>query len=72
MKIDKNIPMPAQRYNGTSATLRAMEVGDSFEVVGASAIANIRTIANVYSKREGGKFISRKTGVDTWRVWRIA
>lgn len=74
MKIDKHVPYEGvvKTYGKGIATIRAMEVGDSVCFDSFKAAASFRVQACVHTKEAGKKFISRKTGPDTWRVWRIA
>ncbi len=66
--IEKDVPMPSTpvRYKtGMAATLKAMQVGDSFvspKVGGVHAEA----------KRHGIRVAIRREGDGTWRVWRFA
>lgn len=68
IKIESGIPIPSQEANtrGLTAALRAMKIGDSFEVP-------ISTRAALYPaiQRLGIKIISRKLNDVSIRVWRI-
>ncbi len=67
--IEKDIPPPESNYGVVSATLRAMEVGDSFWCE-AKKISSIRAMI---SRGYGGDrvFSTRKVD-DGFRIWRIA
>ena len=73
LKIDTDIPPPDThpRNNGFSGTLRALEVGNSFELE-AGAANNIAPIISRISKSTGRSFTYRSTGAGQYRVWRIS
>jgi hypothetical protein len=49
-----------------------MAVGDSFLVLDADWIKNLRSAAYMYAKRHPGvRFTIRKYG-EGWRLWRVA
>jgi len=48
-----------------------MQVGDSFLVLDADWIKNLRSAAYMYGRRHGVKFTIRKYG-EGWRLWRVA
>ena len=71
IKIEKNIPMPAQKRGPPSKYRWAdMEVGDSFLFPSTLSLASCRTLAWGASKRLGRKFSVMKTS-DGNRCWRI-
>lgn len=67
-KIEKGVPLPVctGKYRGTTATIRALEIGDSFVFAGEGK--NIRQTA----KNVGVKISQRRQPDGTFRVWRIA
>ena len=71
IKIEKGVPLPmgGRSVSGVTATMRAMAVGDSFEIT----IANKRfsNSAHCQARLAGIRVTVRKTGPDTYRVWRI-
>jgi hypothetical protein len=49
-----------------------MSVGDSFLVLDATWIKNLRSAAYMYSRRHPGtRFTCRRHG-EGWRLWRVA
>lgn len=70
MEFDKHIPIPGPSRE--TYPFGQMSVGDSFMVVDATWIKNIRSAAYMHSRRHPGvKFTVRKYG-DGWRIWRTA
>ena len=69
--IEKGVPMPVEnsKKSGITNTLRSMVVGDSFEV--SSVNRNFPSSAHATAKLAHIKVAVRKTGPDTYRVWRI-
>ena len=72
MNIDKNIPLPGggdprQRY-----PFADMAPGDSFLILDATWIKNLRSAAYMHSRRNPGtRFTCRRYG-EGWRLWRVA
>lgn len=67
-KIEKGVPIPGMGPDGASgyrATLRALEVGDSFQVPVHVNLGTQRSVAFTVGKELGRKFSWRGT-----RVWR--
>ena len=64
-EIEKGVPYPT-RNRGMTATLRKLEVGDSFVVSGRNAVVSATTAA----KRIGILVITQNIGGDDFRVWR--
>jgi hypothetical protein len=66
--IEKNVPIPGiwTRAGGVTATLRSMEVGDSF-----LAPQKQRSSMAQFAKRAGCRVVTRKEG-DKVRVWKVA
>jgi len=72
MKIDKNIPLPGGVDPRERYPFSDMALGDSFLVVDATWIKNLRSAAYMYSKRHPGtRFTCRRYG-EGWRLWRVA
>lgn len=70
-QIEKSVPVPATRVNAVYPFAQ-MAVGDSFLVPSDQAkAASVRACASAYSKRNGVKFVCKKTD-DGIRVWRTA
>jgi len=68
-KIEKGIPIPTKfRNSGIAATMRAMEVGDSFVAPGKNS--SIRSNMAYITRRTGRKFVARQEGEGV-RIWRI-
>lgn len=68
IKIEKNIPIPAEYQRASKYPWRTMEIGDSFYVEVKGGIGGRVSTANkVYAPR---KFISRGEEAG-YRVWRI-
>lgn len=68
IKIEKNIPVPTMRKSGLTASMAAMEVGDSFLIDKLS-----RTLIYPTGRRLLPKKFSVRTVSDTeLRVWRTA
>ena len=68
-EIEKNVPMPtARRYTkGLAATIRRMEVGDSFVIEKAR-----RCTVYIIAKKLGDRKLSVREVDGACRVWRIA
>lgn len=72
MKLDKNIPVPGGVDYRERYPFPDMRVGDSFMVLDASWIKNLRSAAYMYSRRHPGtRFTCRRFG-EGWRLWRVA
>lgn len=72
MKIEKGIPIPANKsrgYSGLSKTLRLMDVGDS--VLVPKSIKYPVRVASHIAQSTNRKFATRSTP-EGRRVWRIA
>ena len=69
--IDKGVPLPDEnsRKSGLTDAFRAMVAGDSFEV--SNANRNFPSSAHTTARHAHIKGAVRKTGPDTYRVWRI-
>ena len=65
-EIKNNIPIPSGRSEGLTATIKRLEVKDSFEL-NHSASLSARPIAN----RLGIKIVIKKISEDSYRLWRI-
>lgn len=68
IKVEKNVPIPPARaaVDSVSATLRRMDVGDSF-----LAPKKQRTHMAQFAKYAGCKVVTRTEG-DMVRVWKVA
>lgn len=66
--VEKNVALPAtgKAITGYSATLRAMEAGDSF-CIPVDKRNNLYSIASAAAV----KVVIRKVDADTCRVWRV-
>ena len=72
MNIEKNIPMPDGAESRTSYPFIRMAVGDSFLILDATWIRNLRSAAYMHSRRHPGvKFTCRRYG-EGWRLWRVS
>ena len=72
MKIESHIPVPSEQSSRAVYPFPDMRVGDSFLVLEADWIKNLRSAAYMYAKRHPGvKFTVRKYG-EGWRLWRIS
>jgi hypothetical protein len=72
MKIESHIPAPSPESARAVYPFPSMNVGDSFLVLEADWIKNLRSAAYMYAKRHPGvRFTVRKYG-EGWRLWRIA
>lgn len=72
MQLDKNIPLPNDGTHRERYPFPDMVVGDSFLVLDASWIKNLRSAAYMYSRRHPGtRFTCRRHG-EGWRLWRVA
>lgn len=75
IKIEKNVPMPADRRGGRERIypFPHMEVGDSF-VVHESKKRSVHAAAITWAKRENNaaKFCVRSLSAKDARIWRIA
>lgn len=72
MKLEKNIPLPGGVDPRERYPFPDMDVGDSYLVVDATMIKNLRSAAYMYSRRHPGtRFTCRRYG-EGWRLWRIA
>lgn len=69
-KIEKNIPLPPTARPSNRFRFGEMEVGDSFQV-DADDVAQARTAASWYGKRNDMKFTIRRYK-DGFRCWRKA
>lgn len=68
--IDSGIPMPVPKSRGFSATLRQLQVGQSFIVSGARSTSGCSgSIGNV-KRTTGFEFAARRVegGVRIWRI----
>ncbi len=71
MRIEKHVPLPDDRQRQVYP-FPDMAVGDSFLVLDADWIKNMRSAAYMYAKRHPGvRFTIRKYG-EGWRLWRVA
>jgi hypothetical protein len=72
MKIEKNIPLPGGVDPRERYPFPDMALGDSFMILDATWIKNLRSAAYMYSKRHPGtRFTCRRHG-EGWRLWRVA
>jgi hypothetical protein len=72
MKIDRHIPVPPEADARQRYPFPDMKIGDSFLVLEADWIKNLRSAAYMYAKRHPGvRFTIRKYG-EGWRLWRVA
>ena len=72
MQIDKNIPLPGGVDPRERYPFPEMAIGDSFLIVDATWIKNLRSAAYMYSRRHPGtRFTCRRHG-EGWRLWRVA
>jgi len=71
MKIERHIPVPPETATRQLYPFPDMQVGDSFLVLDADWIKNLRSAAYMYGRRHGVKFTIRKYG-EGWRLWRVA
>lgn len=68
-KIEKGIPAPvAAKRNGVTATLRSMQVGDSFLYPKAKRTA----LSQLFRNCKPSEFMSRTADEQYVRVWRTA
>jgi len=77
IKIEKDVPFPERGLSrGRRYPFGDMEIGDSFEVVGAQACARLVSAASSYGTRNGKRFsikTVRENGTPvSARVWRAA
>ena len=72
MQIDEHIPLPPTSSPRQKYPFPDMLVGDSFAMLDASMVRNLRNAAHMYARRHPGyKFTIRKQQTG-WRIWRIA
>ncbi len=72
MKIEKNIPLPGGVDPRERYPFPDMALGDSFMILDATWIKNLRSAAYMYSRRHPGtRFTCRRHG-EGWRLWRVA
>ena len=72
MKIEKNIPLPGGVDPRERYPFPDMAIGDSFMVLDATWIKNLRSAAYMYSRRHPGtRFTCRRHG-EGWRLWRVS
>lgn len=72
MKLENHIPVPGPQAARERYPFPQMQVGDSFLILEADWIKNLRSAAYMYSRRHPGvKFTVRRYG-EGWRLWRIA
>ena len=72
MQIEKNIPLPGGVDPRERYPFPDMAIGDSFMIVDATWIKNLRSAAYMYSRRHPGtRFTCRRHG-EGWRLWRVA
>lgn len=67
MKVDKNKPIPAKRGSEIAATMRKLEIGDSFFISGFHNNGKFHSTA----KRIGIK-ITMRSEKNGYRIWRTA
>jgi len=72
MKIEAHIPVPGPQAARQVYPFPDMRVGESFLVLEADWIKNLRSAAYMYARRHPGvRFTIRKYG-EGWRLWRVA
>ena len=72
MKIEKNIPLPGGVDPRERYPFPEMAIGDSFMILDATWIKNLRSAAYMYSRRHPGtRFTCRRHG-EGWRLWRVS
>ena len=72
MQIEKNIPLPGGADPRERYPFPEMAIGDSFMVLDATWIKNLRSAAYMYSRRHpGARFTCRRHG-EGWRLWRVS
>ena len=74
-KIEKNILLPEATYRktGLMATIRALEIGDSFFVSKEEGSMSFQSDVKVYARRAGIKVTTRhrtENNIEGVRVWR--
>lgn len=69
--IEKNVPIPSKFYRtGFTATLRAMEVGDSV-LVPPAQIPNCRSMMYQAKRATGRQFTGQSQPDHSMRIWRV-
>lgn len=72
MNIENHIPVPGPESARSVYPFPKMKVGDSFLVLEADWVRNLRSAAYMYAKRHPGvRFTIRKYG-EGWRLWRVS
>lgn len=70
--IEKNVPIPKRFSLGAAATMRSLEVGDSFAIpLMGRKVVGLRAMAYATAARIGIKVTTREEA-DCVRVWRTA
>lgn len=70
MKIEKGVPIPTG--SRIDWPFDQMEVGDSLEIPADIGPRRAKNAASSYERTHNWKFAIRKTGENTWRLWRTA
>lgn len=71
MKIDQNIPLPLE-HSRAIYPFPDMKLGDSFMVLDATWVKNLRSAAYMYSRRHPGVRFTVRRYNEGWRLWRVA